>query len=82
MSVGIWFGFGFGFRMGGGGGGSAAQGESEDLPQANVKRVVKAKLQELSLAHLGEEKDVPVSKDALLAFSESAKIFIHYLSAT
>jgi DNA polymerase epsilon subunit 3 len=68
--------------MGGGGGGSAAQGESEDLPQANVKRVVKAKLQELSLAHLGEEKDVPVSKDALLAFSESAKIFIHYLSAT
>ena len=82
MLGGIWFGFGFGFRMGGGGGGSAAQGESEDLPQANVKRVVKAKLQELSLAHLGEEKDVPVNKDALLAFSESAKIFIHYLSAT
>jgi hypothetical protein len=57
-------------------------GESEDLPQANVKRVVKSKLQELALGHYGEERDVAVNKDALLAFSESAKIFIHFLSAT
>lgn len=64
--------------MAGGGG----QSESEDLPQANVKRVVKVKLAELAQAHFGEEKDVPVNKDALLAFSESAKIFIHFLSAT
>lgn len=65
--------------MGRGGG---PQGESEDLPQANVKRVVKSKLQELALGHYGEERDVAVNKDALLAFSESAKIFIHFLSAT
>ncbi|XP_024366136.1 DNA polymerase II subunit B4 [Physcomitrium patens] len=64
------------------GGGGAAQGEGEDLPQANVKRVVKTKLQELALGHYGEERDVSVNKDALLAFSESAKIFIHFLSAT
>lgn len=57
-------------------------GESEDLPLANVKRVVKTKLQELTLAHYGEERDVAINKDALLAFSESAKIFIHFLSAT
>ncbi|BBN04956.1 DNA polymerase epsilon subunit 3 [Marchantia polymorpha subsp. ruderalis] len=58
---------------------------SEDLPRANVKRIVKAKLLELAAAHYGDEKtsrDLPIHKDALLAFSESAKIFIHYLSAT
>lgn len=63
-------------------GGGGAQGESEDLPLANVKRVVKTKLQELALGYYGEERDVAVNKDALLAFSESAKIFIHFLSAT
>lgn len=56
--------------------------DSEDLPLANVKRVVKTKLQELAQEQYGEERDVAVNKDALLAFSESAKIFIHFLSAT
>ncbi|KAJ7544565.1 hypothetical protein O6H91_09G083000 [Diphasiastrum complanatum] len=58
--------------------------ESEELPQANVKRTVKAKLAELAKAYSDDEtwRDVPVNKEALLAFAESAKIFIHYLSAT
>jgi len=56
--------------------------DGEDLPLANVKRVVKTKLQELAQEQYGEERDVAVNKDALLAFSESAKIFIHFLSAT
>ncbi|KAL2635157.1 hypothetical protein R1flu_006636 [Riccia fluitans] len=58
---------------------------SEDLPRAIVKRIVKAKMLELAGAHYGDEKtsrDFPIHKDALMAFSESAKIFIHYLSAT
>ncbi|CAM6031049.1 hypothetical protein CY35_14G107500 [Sphagnum magellanicum] len=62
-----------------------ADAGSEGLPQANVKRVVKEKLAELAHAHFDDdrkEKDVLVNKDALLAFSESAKIFIHFLSAT
>jgi len=62
-----------------------ADAGSEGLPQANVKRVVKEKLAELAHEHFDDdrkEKDVLVNKDALLAFSESAKIFIHFLSAT
>jgi DNA polymerase epsilon subunit 3 len=60
-----------------------ADAGSEGLPQANVKRVVKEKLAELAHAHFDDDrKDVLVNKDALLAFSESAKIFIHFLSAT
>ncbi|XP_031503662.1 DNA polymerase II subunit B4 [Nymphaea colorata] len=53
--------------------------EVEELPKANVKRIVKEKL-----AQLGKEgqDDLNVQKEALLAFSESARIFIHYLSAT
>ncbi|CAN6444987.1 unnamed protein product [Victoria cruziana] len=53
--------------------------EVEELPRANVKRIVKEKL-----AQLGKEgsDDLNVQKEALLAFSESARIFIHYLSAT
>ncbi|KAF3788807.1 DNA polymerase epsilon subunit 3 [Nymphaea thermarum] len=53
--------------------------EVEELPRANVRRIVKEKL-----AQLGKEgqDDLNVQKEALLAFSESARIFIHYLSAT
>ncbi|KAM4084317.1 hypothetical protein ACJW30_08G123400 [Castanea mollissima] len=49
--------------------------EAEELPRTIVRRVVKDKL-----SHDGD--DMSVHKDALLAFSESARIFIHYLSAT
>ncbi|XP_058088265.1 DNA polymerase II subunit B4 [Magnolia sinica] len=50
--------------------------EVEELPRSIVRRVVKDKLSRCS------DEDISVQKDALLAFSESARIFIHYLSAT
>ncbi|KAK7855073.1 DNA polymerase II subunit B4 [Quercus suber] len=49
--------------------------EAEELPRTIVRRVVKEKL-------CNDCDDMSVHKDALLAFSESARIFIHYLSAT
>ncbi|XP_072966112.1 DNA polymerase II subunit B4-like [Typha angustifolia] len=52
----------------------------EELPRAIVRRVVKDKLSRLTSSGGGEE--VTVHKDALLAFAESARIFIHYISAT
>ncbi|XP_011043044.1 PREDICTED: DNA polymerase epsilon subunit 3 [Populus euphratica] len=52
--------------------------EAEGLPKAIVRRVVKDPLSRCS----PEDSDINVHKDALLAFSESARIFIHYLSAT
>ncbi|XP_010906971.1 DNA polymerase II subunit B4 isoform X2 [Elaeis guineensis] len=56
----------------------------EELPRAIVQRVVKDKLAELSSGgrRRGGQEEVNVHKDALLAFAESARIFIHYLSAT
>ncbi|XVF46917.1 hypothetical protein PTKIN_Ptkin03bG0066900 [Pterospermum kingtungense] len=54
-----------------------AVSEAEELPKAIVRRVVKDKLSDCS-----PDYDFNVHKDALLAFSESARIFIHYLSAT
>ncbi|KAJ8768053.1 hypothetical protein K2173_020993 [Erythroxylum novogranatense] len=51
--------------------------EAEELPKAIVRRVVKD-----SLSQFSGDADIHVHKDALLAFSESARIFIHYLSAT
>ena len=60
---------------------------SEDsLPAAHIKRLVKHKLSELMAEHGRDAKgNVPeghVQKEALAAFNESAKIFIHYLTAT
>lgn len=51
--------------------------EAEELPKAIVRRVVKDKLSQLSK----DGADISVFKEALMAFSESARIFIHYLSA-
>ncbi|XP_027909700.1 DNA polymerase epsilon subunit 3 isoform X1 [Vigna unguiculata] len=51
--------------------------EADELPRSIVRRVVKDKLSRCS-----EEGEISVSKDGLLAFSESGRIFIHYLSAT
>ncbi|PKU60231.1 DNA polymerase epsilon subunit 3 [Dendrobium catenatum] len=61
----------------------------EELPKTIVRRVVKEKLFQLSSAsskkaksgEVGDE-EMMLHKDALIAFSESARIFIHYLSAT
>lgn len=57
---------------------AAAVAEPEELPRTIVRRVVKDKLSEVS----SDGGDVTLHKEALLAFSESARIFIHYLSAT
>lgn len=60
--------------------------DGDDLPRAHIKRIVKTKLTEL-MNDLGPDKsgkapDGHVQKEALQAFGESAKIFIHYLTAT
>jgi DNA polymerase epsilon subunit 3 len=62
-------------------------GEAESLPLAHVKRVVKAKLAEVTAgsgAAAGGEakKEVTVQKDALAALAEAGRIFIHYLTGT
>jgi DNA polymerase epsilon subunit 3 len=62
-------------------------GEAETLPLAHVKRVVKAKLAEVTAgsgaAPGGEaKKEVTVQKDALAALAEAGRIFIHYLTGT
>lgn len=50
-----------------------------ELPKALVKRLIKNKLSELS----GDpHKEYQVNKDALLAFSESAKVFISFIAST
>lgn len=59
-----------------------ASTDEADLPKAVVKRLAKAAL-EGSDAGLGiDVKSVQINKDALLALSESAKVFILYLTAT
>jgi histone H3/H4 len=56
--------------------------ESEiGLPTTVIKRIVKAKLAEQFSGDDGKPKDVNLSKEALLAFGESAKVFINYLTA-
>ncbi|XP_073040474.1 DNA polymerase II subunit B4 [Primulina eburnea] len=49
----------------------------EELPKTIVRRLVKNKLSQLSA-----DSEISVLRDSLQAFSESARIFIHYLSAT
>ncbi|CAG9463684.1 unnamed protein product [Pedinophyceae sp. YPF-701] len=48
------------------------------LPASNIKRIVTNKLTELQGA---DGKKIQVSKDALLALGEAAKVFIHYVCA-
>lgn len=48
-----------------------------DLPKGVVKRIVEEKLAGISDAG----KDVQLNKEALLAFAESAKVFISYVTA-
>ncbi|CAL5080176.1 unnamed protein product [Urochloa decumbens] len=57
-----------------------SEAEVEELPKAIVRRLVKDKL--AHIAGGGEGAEVIVNKDAMVAFAESARIFIHYLSAT
>ena len=51
-------------------------GELEELPKTIVRRLVKDKLSQLSA-----ESEITVFREALQAFSESGRIFIHYLTA-
>lgn len=62
---------------------TAVETQEADLPKALIKRLVKAGLQEAeSEGGADEKRDYQINKDALLAFSESGKLFIHYLTAT
>lgn len=54
----------------------AGEPQDADLPKALIKRIVKNKLSE------ADGKDYQINKDALLAFGEAGKLFIHYLTAT
>ena len=63
--------------------------DDADLPRALVKRIAKAKLASLEKEKASAEgkenkegRDIQISRDALLALSESARVFIHYLTAT
>jgi DNA polymerase epsilon subunit 3 len=55
------------------------EAEVDELPRAIVRRLVKDKLSHVAG---GDGAEVIVNKDAMVAFAESARIFIHYLSAT
>ena len=64
-------------------------GDAEELPKAVIRRIVKTRLQALAEPTAAEkdgekppQKEIQMSKDALLAFSESSRVFIHYLTAT
>jgi DNA polymerase epsilon subunit 3 len=61
---------------------SGSEPQDADLPKALLKRLIKAKLQDVDKAKGGDgTRDFQVNKDALLAFGEAAKLFIHYLTA-
>lgn len=53
--------------------------EDLTLPKAMVKRLIKRKL---STSDNPVARDANVSSEALLAFTESGKVFISYLTAT
>ena len=55
----------------------------EDLPRAHIKRLVKHKLLTLdNVDAKGQSFEPNIQKEALTAYGECAKIFIHYLTAT
>jgi DNA polymerase epsilon subunit 3 len=61
---------------------SAAEPVEADLPKALLKRLITSKLQEVDRTRGGDgTRSFQVNKDALLAFGEAAKLFIHYLTA-
>jgi DNA polymerase epsilon subunit 3 len=55
----------------------------EELPRAHIKRLVKNKLSTLdNVDAKGVTFEPSIQKDALHAYGECAKIFIHYITAT
>ncbi|KAG8057794.1 hypothetical protein GUJ93_ZPchr0002g26095 [Zizania palustris] len=57
---------------------ATAEAEVEELPKTIVRRLVKDNLAQVAAGGA----DVIINRDAMAAFAESARIFIHYLSAT
>lgn len=50
-----------------------------DLPRNLVKKIVKAKVSQVQATTGAQQgRDIQVNKDALLAFSESAKVLVAY----
>ena len=61
---------------------SKAADANTDLPKALISTIVRNKLNPLLHVEDASGQKVNLNKDALLAFVESAKIFISYLTAT
>jgi len=56
--------------------------QEAELPKAVLKRLIKSKLQEYDKSRGGDgTRDFQINKEALLAFSEASKLFIHYLTS-
>lgn len=61
---------------------SAAEPVEADLPKALLKRLITSKLAEVERSRGGDgARSFQINKDALLAFGEAAKLFIHHLTA-
>ena len=57
--------------------------DDAELPKALIKRIAKTSLTHLQTSEGKTEiKDIQLSKDAILALAESARVFINYLTAT
>lgn len=57
--------------------------DDAEIPKALIKRIARAKLARLEQASgVTDGRETQVSKDALLALAESARVFINYLTAT
>lgn len=57
--------------------------DDADLPKALIKRIAKKELNKAASKDGGDQsKDVILNKDVLLALTESAKVFISYLTST
>lgn len=53
--------------------------EDSDIPKALVKKIAKAKLTQLNPT---PGREIQVGKDAILALAETARLFVHYVTAT
>lgn len=57
--------------------------DDTELPRALIKRIAKASLTHQQASEGKTDiKDIQLSKDAILALAESARVFINYLTAT
>jgi len=60
----------------------SAEPHDADIPKALLKRLIKAKLQEADRERGGDgSREFQINRDALLAFGEAGKLFVHYLTA-